>query len=86
MRVLMQRGLPVVGSAQALAHVAVKHRSKLVPDDLSATATAIAGDVQGHRQTTDAYLIRLAEKHGLTLSTFDQALAERHPRQCERVG
>jgi hypothetical protein len=49
------------------------------PDDVSFLDMPVRGIV-GHRQVTDAYLVRLARKHGGALATMDQALAAVHPQ------
>lgn len=43
---------------------------KFIPDNLS--AEQLPNDIQGYRQTTDAYLSILAQKHGLQLLTIDK--------------
>jgi uncharacterized protein len=48
------------------------------PDDASYLDISTAGII-GHRQVTDAYLVLLANKHGGSLATMDQALAAVHP-------
>lgn len=47
------------------------------PDDIEPAHTAwMQGDrLTGHRQVTDAHLLALAEHHGGSVATFDQALA-----------
>ena len=37
------------------------------------------GDVIGHRQVADAYLVSLARAHADVLATLDEALAASHP-------
>jgi predicted nucleic acid-binding protein len=39
----------------------------------------LAGRMQGHKQTTDAYLIVLARHHELRLATFDRKIARLSP-------
>lgn len=43
------------------------------------------GDVRGHRQLTDAYLVGLAHSHGTQLATFDEGLLALRPAQTLRV-
>jgi uncharacterized protein len=76
-RVLLQLGMLREDVFRVLADIIRKHRGRLVPADLS--AEAIAQDVTGHRTTTDAYLARLAEHHGLTVATLDAPFAEKFP-------
>jgi predicted nucleic acid-binding protein len=53
-------------------------RHRFWPDDASYLDISTAGII-GHRQVTDAYLVLLANKHGGSLATMDQALAAVHP-------
>ena len=76
-RVWMQKGASGADADTALKHFISKYRSRLIPDDLS--ATAIAGLSQGHRQTTDSYLAMLARHHGIKLATLEEPLAKRFP-------
>jgi uncharacterized protein len=43
------------------------------------------GGVTGHRQWNDFYLAALAQKNGLTLATFDEALARAFPASVKLV-
>jgi toxin-antitoxin system PIN domain toxin len=55
------------------------------PDSLS-YADLDLSRVRGHRQVTDAYLVRLAESHADSrLATFDRALAATYPVATELV-
>jgi len=70
--------------AFAMLHEILKlHGAKFVPSDLS--VAAISKDFAGHRAMTDAYLARLAEKHGLTVATLDEDFARRWPGRVELV-
>jgi predicted nucleic acid-binding protein len=73
----MQKGASGADADRALKDFVSKYRSRLISDDLS--ATAIAGLNQGHRQTTDSYLAMLAKHHGIKLATLEEALATRFP-------
>lgn len=53
-------------------------RHEFWPDDVSYLDVPSTGIV-GHRQVTDAYLVRLAGKRGGSLATMDEALAAVHP-------
>ncbi len=53
-------------------------RHEFWPDDVSYLDVPSTGIV-GHRQVTDAYLLRLAGKRGGSLATMDEALAAVHP-------
>jgi hypothetical protein len=68
---------------KALKDFVSKYRSRLIPDDLS--ATTLAGLNQGHRQTTDSYFAVLAKHHGIKLARFEEALAKRFPEVSEWV-
>jgi hypothetical protein len=52
-------------------------RHRFWPDDVSYLELPTAG-ISGHRQVTDAYLTLLANKHGGSLATMDEALAAVH--------
>ena len=82
-RVWMQKGASGADADKALSDFVSKYRSRLIPDDLS--ATAIAGLNQGHRETTDSYLAVLAKYHGIKLATLEEALAKRFPAVAEWV-
>ena len=82
-RVWMQKGASGADADKALADFVSKYRSRLIPDDLS--ATAITGLNQGHRETTDSYLAMLARHHGIKLATLEEALAKRFPAISEWV-
>ena len=82
-RVWMQKGANGADADKALNDFVSKYRSRLIPADLS--ATAIAGLSQGHRETTDSYLVILAKHHGIKLATLEEALAKRFPADAEWV-
>ena len=79
----MQKGASGADADRALKEFVSKYRSRLIPDDLS--ATAIAGLNQGHRQTTDSYLAMLAKHHGIKFATLEEALAKRFSGVSEWV-
>jgi toxin-antitoxin system PIN domain toxin len=67
---------PRMSIAQACAtlrDVAESPRHSFLPDDEPFTAVSLRS-VSGHRQWTDAYLLRLARKHGLQLATLDRKM------------
>ena len=68
-RVWMQKGAGGADADTALKDFISKYRSRLIPDNLS--ATAIAGLNQGHRQTTDSYLAMLAKHQGIKFPTLE---------------
>ena len=82
-RIWMQKGASGTDADRALKDFVSKYRSRLIPDDLS--ATAIAGLNQGHRETTDSYLATLAKHHGIRFATLEEALAKRFPGFSEWV-
>jgi hypothetical protein len=82
-RIWMQKGASGADADKALRDFVSKYRSRLIPDDIS--ATAIAGLSEGHRQTTDSYLATLANHHGIKFATFEEALAKRFPAISEWV-
>jgi len=82
-RVLMQKGHTPNEADRSLTDFVARHRSMVIPADLS--ATAIAGFNVGHRTTTDSYLAMLAKQHGLKIATLDEGFAIRFPRIVELV-
>jgi len=57
-----------------LASISAIPRHEFWPDDASCLDIPTTGII-GHRQVTDAYLVLLAQKHGGSLVTMDDALA-----------
>lgn len=51
---------------------------RVVPDDISYVDVGLTS-VRGHRQVTDAYLVGLAVRHGLRVTTLDAGLHSLHP-------
>ena len=41
--------------------------------------------VAGHRQWNDFYLVALAQRSGLLLATFDEALPRHFPEVCKLI-
>jgi len=82
-RVLMQLNTAPKDAFSMLKEILKLHAAEFIPADLS--ASAIERDVLGHRMTTDAYLARLAEKHGLTVATLDADFARRWPDRVQLV-
>jgi len=60
-----------------LASISSLSRHEFWPDDVSYVDLPTTGII-GYRQVTDAYLVRLAQKHGGSVATMDQALAAVH--------
>ncbi|MCX6596941.1 MAG: VapC toxin family PIN domain ribonuclease [Acidobacteria bacterium] len=66
------------GSAKLLLEsIAALPRHEFWPDDVSYLNLPARG-IMGHKQVTDAYLVLLAQQHGGSLATMDQALASTH--------
>ena len=82
-RVLMQKGHTPGEAHKSLADFVARHRTKLIPADIS--ATEISGFNVGHRTTTDSYLAMLAKRHGLRIATLDEGFARRFPALVELV-
>lgn len=63
--------------AERLAEAADGHAHAFWPDDVNLleAGTVEWSRVLGHRQTTDAYLLALAVRHGGRLVTFDRLIA-----------
>lgn len=71
-------GEPVAWLTMARAHAALRELASgpthgFLPDDLPFTAIE-AGALTGHRQWTDAYLLRLAQRHRLAFASFDRGI------------
>ena len=69
-----------VSAAEVLAKLATATASEhheFWPDDVSITDEAHfdRGQMRGHQQVTDVYLLALAIHHGGKLATFDQGIA-----------
>ena len=60
-----------------LKSISALPRHQFWPDDASYLDLSANGII-GHKQVTDAYLVLLAQKHGGSLATMDQALAAIH--------
>jgi predicted nucleic acid-binding protein len=60
-----------------LESISALRRHEFWPDDVSYLEMPTTG-VVGHRQVTDAYLVVLAQKHGGSLATMDEALSAVH--------
>jgi predicted nucleic acid-binding protein len=82
-RVLMQLNTAPKDAFAMLKEILKLHGARFIPCDLP--VSAITRDVRGHRMTTDAYLLWLAEQHGLTVATLDADFARRWPAQVELV-
>src|SRR5690242_11134272 len=74
-RVLMQLNYSGGLADALLKNFIDKHRARLIPADISATATK--GVCEGHRVTTAAYLAKLAKTHELTPATMDGPMAQK---------
>jgi toxin-antitoxin system PIN domain toxin len=85
-RIMSQPGypnaLPAAEVAARLRSAAATRHHAFVSADLSLLDEARfdAGQLLGHRQITDAWLLGLAVEHGLRLVTFDTALPWRAVR------
>lgn len=64
-----------MAEAQAkLAEFTAADGHVFLPDDVEFTELGLRS-MQGHRQWTDAYLLRLARKHGLALASLEDRMA-----------
>jgi uncharacterized protein len=73
---LKQEQPPRLSIAQALAvlrDLTERPKHSFLPDDEPYTTVSLRS-VSGHRQWTDAYLLRLASKHGLRLATLERKM------------
>ena len=64
--------LPIHSAGQILANEYVNLNLRRIPDSIG--AENLPNWVRGYRQTTDAYLSRLAEAHQLILLTIDKGI------------
>lgn len=67
-------GLPPREARAVLAQLRSDAGHRFVANDVSMTDELVPA-VTGHRQVTDALLLAVARRHGVTLVTFDAALA-----------
>jgi len=67
--------MTVAGARQTLDELLNMKEHRFWPDDLSlGEALERAGEISGHQQITDAYLLGLAISHGGVLATFDRGV------------
>lgn len=87
-RVKEQMLPPLHAAPEALRLVRlVSHRRgvKFLPAALNCAGSMPFAAVTGHRQWNDFYLVALAQKHGLMLATFDEALPRHFPEICRLI-
>jgi uncharacterized protein len=77
-RYLVRVGERAVVAQEVLRRLYQDPRVDTCPDDVSHVSADLA-DVVGHRQVTDAYLVALAAARGVTVATFDRAMATTWP-------
>lgn len=77
-RFLLRMGESAAMTAALLGQVSTHPRCQFWPDDLSYRDVDI-GDLHGHRQVTDVYLVELAAAHEGRLATFDKAVTALRP-------
>ncbi|MEO5802533.1 MAG: PIN domain-containing protein [Verrucomicrobiota bacterium] len=82
-RFLMQKGHTGKEADLFLKNFISRHRERFLDCDIS--ATGVAGQCDGHRQTTDTYLAMLAKKHRTKVATFDKPFKNRFPDLVELV-
>ena len=65
----------------------VSHRrgNKFLPAALNCAGPMPFDNVSGHRQWNDFYLVALAQRSGLLLATFDEALPRHFPEVCKLI-
>jgi toxin-antitoxin system PIN domain toxin len=61
-----------------------RHRFLALDFSLDVVQATCTGELVGHRQITDAYLLTLAIRNGFKLATFDAALSHLLATQAER--
>jgi toxin-antitoxin system PIN domain toxin len=77
-RFLVRSGEAPAAAANLIQRIRDLHSCEFWPDSIS-YADVELGDITGHRQVTDAYLIGLARDHGGALATLDERLASSLP-------
>lgn len=77
-RFLVRTGEKATVATELLRLLHAAPRVEFWPDGVSYADLAL-GEVRGHRQVTDAYLVALAASRGARLVTCDAALAGAHP-------
>jgi len=65
--------LSIAEGFTALREVSESPKHSFLPDDEPFVAISLRS-ISGHRQWTDAYLLRLARKHGTRLATLDRKM------------
>lgn len=81
-RFLVRLGESAATAVDLLSALHASDRCEFWPDAVP-YADVPLGQVTGHRQVTDAYLVELAATHGASLLTFDRALAASTPDRVE---
>jgi len=86
-RYLVRQGQAAAIAQLILADLATRPGHEFWPDALP-FAQVDLGQVIGHRQVTDAYLVSLVRRHGpdARLATLDEALARTYPDVSVLVG
>lgn len=80
-RFLLRSGEAAITAGRLLAEIRAQPRCDFIADDLS-YADVDVSSLLGHRQVTDAYLVRLARQHRHRLATFDEGLVQWHGADC----
>lgn len=83
-RFLVRVGVGAETAKQLLEQLNVSPRFEFWPDAVSYRAVDL-GQVIGHRQVTDAYLVALAQSQGATVATLDAGLATVAPDAVELI-
>jgi predicted nucleic acid-binding protein len=79
---------PLHSAGEALRLVRLlsnKRGVKFLPADINCAGRSNFEGVTGHRQWNDFYLAGLAEKNGLKLATFDEAIARSFPQSVQLI-
>jgi uncharacterized protein len=83
-RFLLREGQSGTAALTMLTKLAAHSRHTFWADSVSYRDVPL-GTLIGHRQATDAYLVRLAQEHDCRLATFDQGLAALFPDRVELI-
>jgi toxin-antitoxin system PIN domain toxin len=73
-RFLIRLGEPAAAASEVVKGIHHHASCEFWPDSISYREVEL-GHVLGHRQVTDAYLVRLARAHAAALATLDEKLA-----------
>ncbi len=83
-RLLVREGVAARTAQRMLDTLAAHPRYEFWADDATYRDVPL-GEVVGHRQVTDTYLVHLARSRGARLATMDRGLADQHGEVVDLV-